>query len=153
MERYSEEVIKSAVIAVAIELRRLACSAETDVQRSIYAELMHTLEDKSERKKYSDDFERLWKLYPRKAGKDKAFIAYRKVLRTGVTSIELERALNEWKRTSQWEANFIPYMANWIKDDKWREDTRKMPKAQQPQYMKRSTDALGGFDPTEELEE
>lgn len=150
MERYSEEVIKSAVIAVASELRRLARSAKTDVQRSIYAELMHTLEDKSKGKKYSDDFERLWKLYPRKAGKDKAFIAYRKVLRTGVTTIELERALNEWKRTSQWEANFIPYLANWLKDGKWQEDTRKMPKTKQSQYMERSDAALGGFDPTEE---
>ena len=100
-------------------------------------------------KEYSEDFLALWDSYPRKVGKDKAYTAYKKIIKSGVSPEQLVRAAQGWGRTDQWSKGYVPYLANWLNDGKWQEDTRRLPKAKQMQYMERGTAAVGGLDPTE----
>lgn len=114
------------------------------------AALMDYAKQLREGKQYDEGFLALWESYPRKVGKDKAYTAYKKAIKSGASPEQLVRAAQDWGRTDQWSKGYIPYLANWLNDGKWQEDTRRLPKAKQMQYMERGTAAVGGYDPTEE---
>ena len=71
------------------------------------------------------DFEELWKLYPRKRGKDKAFKAYKKAIKEGATNEEIRQGilnLIEDIRKNKTEERFIPYGSTFFNGKSWTDD-------------------------------
>jgi hypothetical protein len=66
-----------------------------------------------------DAFERFWKCYPRKEGKQKARAAFAKV---DVDIGTLLAALEQQKKSAQWLKNngeFIPHASTWLNGKRW----------------------------------
>ena len=71
------------------------------------------------------DFEKLWNLYPNKKGKAKAFTAYKKAIKDGVTNEAIQTGIVAYtkeigiKRT---EPNFIAHGSTWFNNQRWEDD-------------------------------
>lgn len=65
------------------------------------------------------DFERFWKVYPRKQSKKAAAAAFEKVdvpVEKLIEYVEIEINTEEWKKEG---GRFIPYAASWLKNERW----------------------------------
>lgn len=73
-------------------------------------------------KELEQRFSELWKLYPNKKGKDKAFTFYQKATREGVTDEEIRQGINAYnaeiafKRT---EKHYIAHGQTWFGNKRW----------------------------------
>ena len=71
------------------------------------------------------DFDKLWNLYPNKKGKAKAFTAYKKAIKDGVTNEAIQTGIVAYtkeigiKRT---EPNFIAHGSTWFGNKRWEDD-------------------------------
>lgn len=73
------------------------------------------------------DFEELWKLYPRKRGKDAAFKSYKKAIKDGATNEEIRQGilnLIEDIRKNKTEEKFIPYGSTFFHGRSWTDDMK-----------------------------
>ena len=71
------------------------------------------------------DFEELWKLYPRKRGKEPAFRHYKKAIREGATNEEIRQGILNFIediRKKQTEEQFIPYGSSYFCEKRWNDD-------------------------------
>lgn len=72
---------------------------------------------------YTDEFEKFWKIYPRKKGKGKAFEQWQKNGHPGVdriiTVLELAKQHPDWLRDG---GQFIPHPATWLSQKRWDDD-------------------------------
>ena len=106
-------------------------------EQSSYNNIEDNIEDniadkKENIKRKSDDdlerdFEELWKLYPRKRGKDKAFKAYKKAIKEGATNEEIRQGilnLIEDIRKNKTEERFIPYGSTFFNGKSWTDDMK-----------------------------
>lgn len=106
-------------------------------EQSSYNNIEDNIEDniadkKENIKRKSDDdlerdFEELWKLYPRKRGKDKAFKAYKKAVKEGATNEEIRQGilnLIEDIRKNKTEERFIPYGSTFFNGKSWTDDMK-----------------------------
>lgn len=72
-----------------------------------------------------DRFDSIWKVYPNKKGKDKAFKAYQKATKEGATDEEILQGINAYnaeiafKRT---EKQFIAHGSTWFNQKRWTDD-------------------------------
>ena len=71
---------------------------------------------------YTDEFENLWKLYPRKIGKPKAIKSYQKARKSGTTYEEVLQGINAYIK--QIEANktkteYIKHGSTWFNGQCW----------------------------------
>jgi hypothetical protein len=69
-----------------------------------------------------EEFERFWKCYPRKEGKEKARTAFGKV---GVPLETLLTAVEQHKKSEQWQKDggkFIPHPATWLNGKRWEDE-------------------------------
>lgn len=71
------------------------------------------------------DFETLWKLYPRKEGRTKAFNAYKKALKKGVTFETIKQGIEAYCK--QIEANktekaYIKHGSTWFNGECWNDE-------------------------------
>lgn len=70
-------------------------------------------------------FESIWKVYPNKKGKDKAFKSYQKAIKEGVTDEEILQGINAYnaeiafKRT---EKQYIAHGATWFGNKRWNDE-------------------------------
>ncbi|MEK2588768.1 hypothetical protein ABQ284_12490 [Lentilactobacillus buchneri] len=84
-----------------------------------------------------DNFDKLWKLYPKKKGKAKAFLAYKRALKNGVTNKEIQdgivKYLSEIKHLKT-DEQYIKYGSTWFNNQAW-DDDYQTPK---PQSSKQS---------------
>jgi hypothetical protein len=86
----------------------------------------NNISDKSDSlKDLSERFETLWKLYPNKKGKPKAFTAYKKAIKDGVTddeiSVGIEKYLQEIK-IKKTEKQYIKHGSTWFNNCSWSDD-------------------------------
>lgn len=74
--------------------------------------------------KYSEEFERFWKLYPKRVGKGDAFKAYEKS-RKRVDFQTISEAIESQKKSDQWNRDggqYIPNPATWLNQDRWEDE-------------------------------
>lgn len=74
-----------------------------------------------------NDFEELWKLYPRKRGKEAAFKSYKKAIKDGATNEEIKQGilnLIEDIRKNKTEEKFIPYGSTFFSRKSWSDEMK-----------------------------
>jgi biotin operon repressor len=72
---------------------------------------------------YNADFESFWKLYPRKAGKGKAYDTWKKIKQEQRNTIML--VLPEHIKQEQWikdNGSYIPHPATWLNQRRWEDE-------------------------------
>lgn len=72
-----------------------------------------------------DEFETLWKLYPKKQGKDKAYGYYEKARKSGTTYEEVKQGIEayvEYLKAEQTDAQFIKMGSTFFSQKAWLDD-------------------------------
>lgn len=72
-----------------------------------------------------NDFEELWKLYPRKAGKAKAFKAYKSAIKQGATNEQIKQGiLNyiQWIKDHKTQAEYIKHGSTFFNERCWNDE-------------------------------
>ncbi|MDH5106494.1 DNA replication protein DnaD [Lentilactobacillus diolivorans] len=68
-----------------------------------------------------DNFEKLWKLYPKKAGKKPAFNAYKRAIKKGVTNKQIQTGIVELIK-HQKDKKYYPNGSTWFNQARWEDD-------------------------------
>jgi len=74
---------------------------------------------------YTEKFEQFWKEYPRKIGKKKAFISWKKQNCDNGKFSQIMSSLDSFKRSDQWTKNngqFIPHGVTWVNGSGWEDE-------------------------------
>ena len=73
----------------------------------------------------SERFEILWKDYPRKEGKKKAFASYKRALKNGVTDEEIMEGLekyNQYIKKEKTDRKYIAHGSTWFNENRWQDE-------------------------------
>ena len=73
----------------------------------------------------SERFEVLWKEYPRKEGKKKAFASYNRALKNGVTDEEIMEGLekyNQYIKKEKTDRKYIAHGSTWFNENRWQDE-------------------------------
>lgn len=73
-------------------------------------------------KKLEEDFNKLWKLYPRKEGKKEAFSAYKRAIKKGVTNKEIQTGIVNYLAQIKAQGTAKQYIkqgSTWFKGECW----------------------------------
>nr|DAG82428.1 MAG TPA: replisome organizer protein [Caudoviricetes sp.] len=76
-------------------------------------------------KKLRDDFEKLWKLYPRKKGKEAAFKHYKKAIKSGSSNKEIQEGILEYLKEikfNQITEEYIKHGSTWFSNRGWEDE-------------------------------
>ncbi|MDB1104772.1 DUF4373 domain-containing protein [Lentilactobacillus parabuchneri] len=65
----------------------------------------------------ADDFEKLWKLYPSKKGKKKAFDAYKRAIKKGTTNKEIQNGIVDLIKHQ--DSKYYPNGSTWFNGERW----------------------------------
>lgn len=71
------------------------------------------------------DFEKLWKLYPNKKGKELALKAYKKAIKAGVTNKQIQNGIVNLKKEiafKETDKKYIPHGGTWFNQKRWEDD-------------------------------
>lgn len=82
-----------------------------------------SIEKKS--KQLEEDFEKLWKLYPKKSGKPKAFSAYKRAIKKGVTNKEIQTGIVKYLTQIKVQGTTKEYIKNgstWFNQECWNDE-------------------------------
>ncbi len=82
-----------------------------------------SIEKKS--KQLEEDFEKLWKLYPKKSGKPKAFSAYKRAIKKGVTNKEIQTGIIKYLTQIKVQGTTKEYIKNgstWFNQECWNDE-------------------------------
>ncbi|KKN79628.1 hypothetical protein LCGC14_0338320 [marine sediment metagenome] len=82
-----------------------------------------------------ENFDRFWKVYPRKVGKDKAIEKWSKA--AGASIEIILSAVENQKQTDQWRRGVIPNPATWLNQKRWEDELDEKPEATLPESMRR----------------
>lgn len=105
-------------------------TASAPTSNNIYNNINNNIKENIKRKSEEDlkqDFEELWKLYPRKRGKEKAYNAYKRAVKAGATNEEIRQGilnLIEDIRKNRTEERFIPYGSTFFNGKSWTDDMK-----------------------------
>lgn len=78
----------------------------------------------------SEDFGKLWKLYPRKKGKQKAFKSYKKAIKKGITNKQIQDGIVAMIREAKLNGTseqFLPYGSTWFNQESWDDEYSTKP--------------------------
>jgi predicted phage replisome organizer len=73
----------------------------------------------------SEDFEKLWSLYPKKQRKKDAFSAYKRAIKKGVANKEIQDGIIKYKKqieAKNTESKFIAQGGTWFSQERWNDD-------------------------------
>ena len=76
-------------------------------------------------KQLEEDFEKLWKLYPKKSGKPKAFSAYKRAIKKGVTNKEIQTGIIKYLTQIKVQGTTKEYIKNgstWFNQECWNDE-------------------------------
>ena len=76
-------------------------------------------------KQLEEDFEKLWKLYPKKSGKPKAFSAYKRAIKKGVTNKEIQTGIVKYLTQIKVQGTTKEYIKNgstWFNQECWNDE-------------------------------
>ena len=77
-----------------------------------------------------NDFELLWKLYPKKQRKEDAFKGYKKAIKDGATNKEIQDGIVNWKKhisIKQLDLEFVPQGGTWFNQRRWQDELDMSP--------------------------
>ena len=114
------------------EVNKVHIRCEQSSHNNIEDNIDNNIADKENIKRKSEndfkqDFENLWKLYPRKRGKEKAYNAYKRAVKAGATNEEIRQGilnLIEDIRKNRTEERFIPYGSTFFNGKSWTDDMK-----------------------------
>ena len=103
-------------------------SSEVNVDINPQSKVKESKVNKSNKEKSSgddgslqDNFEKLWKLYPKKAGKKPAFNAYKRAIKKGVTNKQIQTGIVELIK-HQKDKKYYPNGSTWFNQARWEDD-------------------------------
>lgn len=76
-------------------------------------------------KRLEEDFNKLWKLYPRKEGKKKAFEAYKRAIKNGTTNKEIQTGIVNYLtqiRVQRTSKQYIKQGSTWFNGECWNDE-------------------------------
>lgn len=76
-------------------------------------------------KQLEEDFNKLWKLYPRKEGKKKAFEAYKRAIKNGTTNKEIQTGIVNYLaqiRVQRTSKQYIKQGSTWFNGECWNDE-------------------------------
>ncbi|MBF0758202.1 helix-turn-helix domain-containing protein [Ligilactobacillus murinus] len=79
----------------------------------------------SKNKQLEEDFNKLWKLYPRKEGKKKAFEAYKRAIKNGTTNKEIQTGIVNYLaqiRVQRTSKQYIKQGSTWFNGECWNDE-------------------------------
>ena len=79
----------------------------------------------------STEFETLWKLYPRKIGKPKAFKAYQKARKNGATFEEVQQGIQAYCQQIEalkTDPEYIKHGSTWFNNESWKDEYKYAPR-------------------------
>lgn len=79
----------------------------------------------SNNKQLEEDFNKLWKLYPRKEGKKKAFEAYKRAIKKGITNKEIQTGIVNYLtqiRVQRTSKQYIKQGSTWFNGECWNDE-------------------------------
>ena len=83
------------------------------------------MSNKLPEKDLKEDFDSIWKEYPNKKGKARAFTAYKKAIKDGVDNQTIINGIRAYKKEieiKRTEPEYIKHGANWFRDWNWEDD-------------------------------
>lgn len=83
------------------------------------------LDKEKDIKNISDEFETLWKMYPRKLGKPKALNAYTKARKGGTTYGQIKQGLenyNKYIKVTKTQKEYIKHGSTWFGNECWNDE-------------------------------
>lgn len=75
--------------------------------------------------KLKNDFDKLWKVYPRKKGKTAAFKHYKKAIKDGATNKQIQDGILSYKKeieTKKIEESYIKHGSTWFSNRGWEDE-------------------------------
>jgi hypothetical protein len=102
-------------------------TASAPTSNNIYNNINNNIKENIKRKSEEDlkqDFEELWKLYPRKAGKKDAFKYYKAAIKNGTTNEQIRQGIenyNAWLKAKN-ETEFIKHGSTFFSKEAWNDD-------------------------------
>lgn len=81
--------------------------------------------DRVSKKQLEEDFNKLWKLYPRKEGKKKAFEAYKRAIKKGTTNKEIQTGIVNYLtqiRVQRTSKQYIKQGSTWFNGECWNDE-------------------------------
>lgn len=81
--------------------------------------------DRVSEKQLDEDFDKLWKLYPKKSGKPKAFSAYKRAIKKGVTNKEIQTGIVKYLTQIKVQGTTKEYIKNgstWFNQECWNDE-------------------------------
>lgn len=97
--------------------------------------------DRVSEKQLEEDFSKLWKLYPRKEGKKKAYEAYKRAIKQGVTNKEIQAGIVNYLKQIKaqgTEKKYIKQGSTWFNGNCW-DDEYSVGSNNYPANQKQST--------------
>lgn len=95
-----------------------------------------------------DEFEQLWKLYPRKEGKDQARQAYRRARRKGVSMETIRAGIEAYKERiyrDQIGMRYVAHGGTWFAGQRWEDDNTPAPPDSGGTSRKKTNRAVHGY--------
>lgn len=99
-----------------------SANAYTDSVDDSYHDSSEQHSDKPNERVLSDRFDNLWKQYPNKKGKPKAFTAYKKAIKAGTTDDEILKGIENYKQEIEIKRTAKQYIAHgstWFSQKRW----------------------------------
>lgn len=90
-----------------------------------FKENITRINNTSKNNQLEEDFEKLWKLYPRKEGKKKAFEAYKRAIKNGTTNKEIQTGIVNYLtqiRVQRTNKQYIKQGSTWFNGECWNDD-------------------------------
>ena len=87
--------------------------------------VQNTKNDTGIKRKYPDDFEELWKLYPRRIGKDKALKAFLRAKKDGVDKDTIKKGIEAYKAYIEAQGidpQYIKQGSTWFNQRSWEDE-------------------------------
>lgn len=101
--------------------------SSANTSNNIYNNINNNTKEINKESQLENDFEELWKLYPRKRGKEAAFKSYKKAIKDGATNEEIKQGilnLIEDIRKNKTEEKFIPYGSTFFSRKSWSDEMK-----------------------------
>lgn len=84
-----------------------------------------SVSEKENKKVIEENFEKLWKMYPNKKGKPKAFTEYQKAIKSGTTDKEIANGIENYNReieAKRTQKQYIAHGSTWFSQKRWLDD-------------------------------
>jgi len=88
-------------------------------------ESTYTVQSSNDDKTLGDRFELIWRKYPRKEGKKKAFASYKRALKNGVTDEDIMEGLekyNQYIKKEKTDRKYIAHGSTWFNENRWQDE-------------------------------